>query len=188
MWVEWLGADVLAERQGTPCAALFWPADGPYRGGLAATMIGVSQGRPFAFPGAVVVEPAVYAGGDSITDQMRAGHGLPPAREATRETLAKFNRQVVLLEGEYLLASADAPVNWVAYRARRPVLPEDDLEALRCAFMATAVLRPEADPLLSHSQSPTRVVAERMADHLAEFGPAAALRLLAAVGAGNTLH
>jgi hypothetical protein len=190
LWVEWCGAaNLLAERHDAPCAALFWPiVDGPYYGAVAATMVGVVHGRPFTFPGAALVEPGVYAGDESVTDHMRAGHGLPTAREATLEALASCNRQIVLLEAEYLVAGAPAPAHWVAYTCRRPVMPEGDLEALRYAMMATAVLRPEADALLSHHRPATRQVAERAADHLAEYGPAAALRLLRAVGAGNTVH
>ena len=190
LWVEWCGAgNLLAERHDAPCAALFHPiADGPYCGAVAATMVGVTNGRPFVFPGSVLVEPSVYAGDESITDHLRAAYGLPTARYATLEALRGFNRQIVLLEGEYLLASVDAPAEWVAYNARRPILPESDPEALRCVFLATAVLRPESGGLLSHPEAATRQAAERATDHLAEYGPAAALRLLRAVGAGNTVH
>jgi len=190
LWVEWCGVGtLLAERLEAACAAFFWPADGAFHGALAATMVGLAQGKPFAFPGAVLVERAAYCGGDSLADQMRASYGLPTAREATPEALRDgFNRHTVLLEGEYLLAGAGAPLDWIAYNARRPLLPESNLEALRSAFLATAVLRREDDPLLRHAQQETRHTAERMVDHLAEYGPAAALRLLRAAAAGGTLH
>jgi hypothetical protein len=100
---------VLAARHGTPCAALFWPAHWPFRGALAATMVGLTDGRPFAFPGAVVVEPGVYTGGYSTADYMRASRGLQTAREAAPKTLASFNRQIILLDGRI-------PIGW----RRRP--------------------------------------------------------------------
>jgi hypothetical protein len=190
LWVEWSGAgDLLAARLDRACAVLFWPiADGPYRGALAANMVGIGTGRPFAFPGAVIVESGVYLGEDSITDQLRASYDLPTAQDAAPEALAAFNRQVILLDGEYLVAGTAAPAYRVAYNCRRSLLPESDAEALRYAMLATAVLRPETDQLLHHDQSAVRQTAERMAAHLAEHGPAAALRLLRAAAGGAAVH